>query len=753
VDVPVRKLALKNPDFATLAHISDLHFTERTAWQGGTHGAEPWSRLVTAVREIAPDLIAVTGDVVDSPDPKAFSVAREFLEHLCASAQVAPDYGLFVVPGNHDIRFGGFARRRPLAWFMVEFERYMIPCVLRLGAPDRQDLNVAVLCMDSNGDESVLACGDVSQEELARCKDFLTQDPVPSAYSIVLVHHHPTPVISSEIAKERWLEPTMILKNAGTVMDCLIRHGANLVLHGHKHWDGMTQIMSPSVPDHVVCVVAAGSVGKTTGDSLKFNQVRIRRSHVATVLSAEATPGNEYTWSAGTPLGAYDVTRIHRRERLLRKLKKSLEWEASRIEHRLEIALNGDAKLFRAYRGLKLRTGPGDFLPITIKSTASPGGVSQLKLNRDRVGRYKLTHSSRKKGLATEWGFKIFPPATVGDVVGDAEFTTVLRGAFHYVQEEKAAFQPQIAGAEIDAAHHETSTQMEWWDYTHKDVYTEQLVRVLTFPPELRGHRAEFRVNARALDYTDLPADDAYGRTMLLDPDETTASEQGLVQTGPGQYMFVVHKPLPGYRYRLEWELFAREDYNAKVYAKEDPVFSSRVSEVRRLIEGREAKRIGKLTSALGDLCDEFAGGPVAKGRVPFQAAFLLWCERDYSLRCVAATPKLQHLVDTWIERCRSQCVGQAVAQRAVVVHWPDGKRECQHHEARAPLNDAKFVLAVPIAEPRGTEDPERWVPTFGIALVMSTTAPKAELANRLKLLTEVTESRVKAALFSRRLR
>jgi 3',5'-cyclic AMP phosphodiesterase CpdA len=71
----------------TLVHLSDLHF--------GDIEPGPADALVGAVRTIAPDLIAVSGDLTQRARHRQFAAARRFLDALPAPR--------IVVPGNHDI--------------------------------------------------------------------------------------------------------------------------------------------------------------------------------------------------------------------------------------------------------------------------------------------------------------------------------------------------------------------------------------------------------------------------------------------------------------------------------------------------------------------------------------------------------------------------------------------------------------------------------------------------------------------------
>src|SRR5947209_2963606 len=80
-----------------ILHISDLHF--------GAQDEDKVRAVLDVAREHKPDLVCVTGDIVNFPLPNYFKEARLFLE-----TKLAPLCGLnvFVVPGNHDAILGGF---------------------------------------------------------------------------------------------------------------------------------------------------------------------------------------------------------------------------------------------------------------------------------------------------------------------------------------------------------------------------------------------------------------------------------------------------------------------------------------------------------------------------------------------------------------------------------------------------------------------------------------------------------------------
>src|SRR5688572_23186994 len=79
----------------TIVHLSDIHF--------GRVDARIVAPLVEAVRAVAPNLVAVSGDLTQRARRRQFQQARAFLD------QLPPP--LLVVPGNHDVPLYNLAAR------------------------------------------------------------------------------------------------------------------------------------------------------------------------------------------------------------------------------------------------------------------------------------------------------------------------------------------------------------------------------------------------------------------------------------------------------------------------------------------------------------------------------------------------------------------------------------------------------------------------------------------------------------------
>src|SRR5947207_2765430 len=85
----------------TIVHLSDLHF--------GRLDSRVVAPLTAAIGDVAPDLIAISGDLTQRACRRQFAEARAFLETL--------RFSRLVVPGNHDVPLFDIVRRfvSPLA--------------------------------------------------------------------------------------------------------------------------------------------------------------------------------------------------------------------------------------------------------------------------------------------------------------------------------------------------------------------------------------------------------------------------------------------------------------------------------------------------------------------------------------------------------------------------------------------------------------------------------------------------------------
>jgi predicted MPP superfamily phosphohydrolase len=173
-------------DGLAIAQVSDLHV--------GPHTSRRFlQRVVRTIRDLSPDVIAVTGDLVDDrpEDVAAYASALGALD--------AP-LGVFMIPGNHDVYAG---------WDMVERR-------LRTEVPARLLLNEAHIIR--RGDASLVLAGTGDPAGGRRGQSRVAPDVdrtlagAPNGATVVALAHNPA------------------------LWPALAKRGVALTLSGHTHW-------------------------------------------------------------------------------------------------------------------------------------------------------------------------------------------------------------------------------------------------------------------------------------------------------------------------------------------------------------------------------------------------------------------------------------------------------------------------------------------------------------------------------------
>lgn len=178
-----------------IVHISDLHI-----W--GLNFVPEWSnKIIDIVDSIRPELVIVTGDLIDDGYMDEYERAKEYLDRLKAK-------NMLVVPGNHDARNEGY----------TIFEE-----IFRTRFPHYENEKVAVLGIDSS--EPDIDDGHIGRANYAYIEEkLLTKDKI----TILAMHHHLIPIPGT--GRER-----NIPVDAGDVLKLCVGLKINFVLSGHKH--------------------------------------------------------------------------------------------------------------------------------------------------------------------------------------------------------------------------------------------------------------------------------------------------------------------------------------------------------------------------------------------------------------------------------------------------------------------------------------------------------------------------------------
>ena len=181
-------------DGLAIAQVSDLHV--------GPHTSRRFlARVVRTIRDLSPDVIAVTGDLVDdrAEDVDAYASALGSLD--------AP-LGVFMIPGNHDVYAG---------WDLVERRlRQDVSARLLLNEAHLIRRGDAMLVLAGTGDP---AGGGRGQSRVAPDVD-RTLAGAPNGATIVALAHNPA------------------------LWPALAQRGVALTLSGHTHWG---QLAVPSL--------------------------------------------------------------------------------------------------------------------------------------------------------------------------------------------------------------------------------------------------------------------------------------------------------------------------------------------------------------------------------------------------------------------------------------------------------------------------------------------------------------------------
>jgi 3',5'-cyclic AMP phosphodiesterase CpdA len=235
----------------TLIHLSDLHF--------GSIDEQLIAPLVSAVNQVRPDLLAVSGDLTQRARSEQFRQARAFLDAL-------PQPQL-VVPGNHDVPLHNvFARfLQPLD----KYKRYITDDL----QPTYIDDEVIVVGVNTARSLTIKG-GRISHDQVTRVREQLCRSGEQLIKTVVTHHPFDLPEGSSD---------RNLVGRAKMAMDSLADCGADLFLSGHLHVSHTGNTAKRyNIHGHSALVVQAGTASSTRGrgELNSFNVIRISRPDI-----------------------------------------------------------------------------------------------------------------------------------------------------------------------------------------------------------------------------------------------------------------------------------------------------------------------------------------------------------------------------------------------------------------------------------------------------------------------------------------
>jgi len=243
----------------SIVHLSDIHFGRLN-----DHVVEP---LIKKIETLAPDLVAVSGDLTQRARSHQFKEARAFLDRL-PQPQI-------VVPGNHDVPL-----HNPLTRFFQPLTKYrkFITDDLR---PIHLDKEIAVVGLNTARSLTIKG-GRINEHQIAWMREKLC-DLDPHVIRIVVTHH---PFDLPEGHDE-----SDLVGRARMAMETLASCGADLFLAGHLHVSHTTHTATRyRIKGHSALVVQAGTAtsSRGRGEENSFNLIRIDKPEIEI---------DRYTWN------------------------------------------------------------------------------------------------------------------------------------------------------------------------------------------------------------------------------------------------------------------------------------------------------------------------------------------------------------------------------------------------------------------------------------------------------------------------
>ncbi len=251
----------------TVLHISDLHF-------GRPAVSERLEALKVFISEMAPDAVAVSGDLTQRCTNAEFARARGYLDKI---KTISP---YIVVPGNHDIRwlgavarnlgFASTLRRKAHDFKYSRYTRYIsrdltpsleVPGAVIAGLNTAHGITRGFFTTRLK-DLGVI--GHVRHRDIERVREAFSR-AAPDAARIVMIHHNP---VRGEISRRHGLA------NTSQALHAFSNLGAELILCGHDHQEAVHAV-EETEPGLVVSTAGTISNRLRPGRASSFNLVDI----------------------------------------------------------------------------------------------------------------------------------------------------------------------------------------------------------------------------------------------------------------------------------------------------------------------------------------------------------------------------------------------------------------------------------------------------------------------------------------------
>ncbi|HEY0003954.1 MAG TPA: metallophosphoesterase [Pyrinomonadaceae bacterium] len=234
-----------------IVHLSDLHF--------GRVDYSVVQPLIETIKEMAPDVVAVSGDLTQRARSHQFAEARKFLDALPGPK--------IVVPGNHDVPLYNFFLR-----FLQPLENYKRHITTDL-QPFHADEEIAILGINT-ARSLTSKYGRINERQIANARERFCH--LDDSITKIVVTHHPFDLPEGHHEDE-------LVGRARLAMETLASCGADVLLAGHLHVSHTGQSSARyKIAGHSALVVSAGTATSTRsrGENNSFNVLRIKHPYI-----------------------------------------------------------------------------------------------------------------------------------------------------------------------------------------------------------------------------------------------------------------------------------------------------------------------------------------------------------------------------------------------------------------------------------------------------------------------------------------
>ncbi|MCX4156300.1 MULTISPECIES: metallophosphoesterase family protein [Paraburkholderia] len=404
----------------TILHLSDLHF-------GQWFQTHKWEEIKVEAKKIQPDVVIITGDLVNTPWfwklRKAKAELEKFLGEIKPRADAA-EAKLFIVPGNHDTRVSGLfaikwlkyaffisfaigvlmlacSHQSPVSWLSLRAYSVtaiiaagicasvaLVSMVLRMLTSTRldavlspflvrdvqilADMGLGVLPLDSATASKLGAHGRVPNDVAVKCQKV---EENAQLFWIAAVHHHALP-----LPYDSEHESLMIMENAGTLLQELLKRKVPLILHGHKHHHHFARLSTRTKDgeDREIAVLSAATPTEKYNQGAfhhGYNVLRLANSHELTITTFEAEAGGSFNRKNTINI----TTDAEYARRRFEGNSKELGLSCAKMVSSVQIDEYGDALLSREFAGLETQAILTEF-PCELAASSVSGEITHASV-------------------------------------------------------------------------------------------------------------------------------------------------------------------------------------------------------------------------------------------------------------------------------------------------------------------------------------------------------------------------------------